>query len=71
MVYIPSWGDDPYDPANCPPTAFQNWEWVEGECTGNAWAYSECNDWDRPVYPPEWYPVGLRHGVYRMRLKWA
>ena len=70
MVYIPPWGDDPYDPANCPPTAFQNWEWVEGECTGNAWAYSECNDWDRPEVPPAWYPQKLL-GVYRMRKKWT
>jgi len=59
-----------FDP-DCPPINSSNWNWVEGDCTGNAWAYTDCIGWDRPVVPPEWYPVGLRHGVYRMRLKWA
>ena len=67
---IPPWADDPYDPANCPPTAWESWEWVQGTCTGNGMARSSCVGWDRPVVPPEWYPE-LLLGVLRMRLKWA
>lgn len=58
------------DNLDCPPVS-GSWLWVQGDCTGNAWAYTECSDWDRPVYPPAWYPVGLRTGVYRMRVKWT
>jgi len=70
MAYFPPWGEEPYDRTLCPPMNFENWEWVGGTCTGNAWAFAECVGYDRPIIPPEWYPVGLRHGVYRMRLKW-
>ena len=67
---IPDWGDDPYDSEHCPPISWlDTWEWVQGACTGNAVVFSECYDWDRPEYPPEWYPEILTN-VLRMRLKW-
>ena len=55
---------------DCPPVTTSNWNYVDGDCTGNAWAYTDCYGWDRPVYPPEWYPEMLL-GVLRMRLKWG
>ena len=64
MVYIPDWGDDPYEPPNCPPTAFESWESVGGACTGNAVIFSECEVWDRPTFPEAWYHDDLL-GVLR------
>ena len=65
MAYLfPPWGDDPYDPENCPPTAYESWELVGGACTGNAQIFVLCNGWDRPTFPPAWYHDDLL-GVLR------
>ncbi len=58
------------DDLDCPPVDLGNWTWIQGNCTGNTWAYAECVSYDRPVVPPEWYPEILL-GVYRMRMKWT
>ena len=62
--FIPGWGDDPYDPGNCPPTGWESWEWVGGECTGNAQVYALCDGWERPEIPLAWYHDDLL-GVLR------
>ena len=58
------------DNEDCPPVAWTNWVYVDGNCTGNQWARTTCLTYERPIFPPEWYPEILMN-VMRMRLKWA
>ena len=54
---------------DCPPVGGANWNYVDGICTGMTWARTSCVTYERPIFPPEWYPEILMN-VMRMRLKW-
>ena len=62
------WRLPTYAEPNCPVS--DQWYWSGGSCEkGTLETVNQTEN--PPVDPPEWYPVGLRLGVYRMRRKWA